>query len=57
MAVATIRQWELAEIERSAREASRFASARLRTTESNLARYLSPPESTPFPLEYAVSPS
>ncbi len=51
--VATIRAWEEAEIERSSLEARHTSDARLRMSEWNLARYLDPPATTPFPLEYA----
>lgn len=51
--VATIRAWEEAEIERSSLEARRTSDARLRMSEWNLRRYLDPPATTPFPLEYA----
>lgn len=51
--VATIRAWEEAEIERSSLEARHTSDARLRMSEWNLGRYLDPPATTPFPLEYA----
>jgi ubiquinone/menaquinone biosynthesis C-methylase UbiE len=51
--LATIRQWESAEIERSSVEAKHTPLERLRMTEWNLRRYLNPPADTPFPLEYA----
>lgn len=48
-----IRVWEQVEIERSAAEASHKDVQSLRYTESNIARYLAPPEDTVYPLEYA----
>jgi SAM-dependent methyltransferase len=51
--LARIRRWEQAEIERSSVEARNTAVERLRMTEWNLRRYLSPPADTPYPLEYA----
>ena len=51
--LATIRDWEEAEIERSIAEASHTPVDRLRMTEWNLRRYLDPPADTPYPLEYA----
>ncbi|MEQ1729972.1 MAG: class I SAM-dependent methyltransferase [Vicinamibacterales bacterium] len=51
--VATIRAWEEAEIERSSIEARHTSDARLRMSEWNLRRYLAPPATTPYPLEYA----
>lgn len=51
--LADIRAWEEAEIERSSVEAKQTPIERLRMTEWNLGRYLNPPSTTPFPLEYA----
>lgn len=51
--LATVREWESAEIERSSVEARHTPPERLRVSEWNLRRYLNPPASTPFPLEYA----
>ena len=51
--LATIRDWEEAEIERSISEARHTPVDRLRMTEWNLGRYLDPPADTPYPLEYA----
>jgi SAM-dependent methyltransferase len=51
--LATIRAWEEAEIERSSIEARHTSAERLRMTEWNLRRYLNPPATTPYPLEYA----
>src|SRR4051812_27738541 len=51
--LATIRDWEEAEIERSSAEARHTPVERLRMTEWNLRRYLNPPADTPYPLEYA----
>jgi SAM-dependent methyltransferase len=51
--LADIRAWEEAEIERSSVEARQTPVERLRMTDWNLARYLSPPADTVFPLEYA----
>ena len=51
----SLHEWEQAEIKRSAYEATQteIADEALRDTESNIARYMSPPATTPFPLEYA----
>ncbi len=49
--LADIRAWEEAEIERSSVEAKQTPIERLRMSERNLARYLSPPADTPFPLD------
>jgi 2-polyprenyl-3-methyl-5-hydroxy-6-metoxy-1,4-benzoquinol methylase len=48
-----IKVWEQVEIERSQAEASHKDISALRYSESNIARYLNPPEETSFPLEYA----
>ena len=48
-----LRQWEQAEITRSRIEATLTASNELRTDEANITRYMAPPETTPYPLEYA----
>jgi 2-polyprenyl-3-methyl-5-hydroxy-6-metoxy-1,4-benzoquinol methylase len=48
-----IKKWERVEIERSASEAERTADASLLENESNLARYLTPPRDTCYPLEYS----
>jgi len=48
-----LRDWELAEIRRSAAEAQQADRASLRATEDNLARYVNPPPDTLFHLEYA----
>jgi ubiquinone/menaquinone biosynthesis C-methylase UbiE len=48
-----IKVWEQVEIERSAAEASHKDIAALKYTESNIARYLNPPQDTSYPLEYA----
>jgi SAM-dependent methyltransferase len=47
--------WERAEIERSALEALHTPDSALQANESNVARYLDPPENTAFPLEYAFA--
>jgi len=47
--LATIRDWEEAEIERSIAEARHTPVDRLRMTEWNLKRYLDPPADTPYP--------
>jgi len=49
------REWELAEIERSAEEALQTPDDLLRADERNLARYLNPPRDTEYPLEYVFS--
>jgi SAM-dependent methyltransferase len=54
-AVSQRREWELAEIERSASEAQHTPDRRLRADEQNLNRYLDPPRDTAFPLEYVFS--
>lgn len=48
-----LREWEQAEISRSAVEAARTDPATLRDSEKNIARYLDPPADTAYPLEYA----
>jgi SAM-dependent methyltransferase len=48
-----VRAWEEAETARSYVEATQTPIARLRASESNIRRYLDPPSSTPYPLEYA----
>lgn len=48
-----IRRWEQVEIERSASEAEHTTSASLLENDSNLARYLNPPQYTCYPLEYS----
>ena len=48
-----LREWEQAEITRSRIEANLTASDGLSANEANIARYLAPPETTPYPLEYA----
>jgi SAM-dependent methyltransferase len=47
------REWEIAEIERSVYEAAHTQNSSLLTSEANIARYLNPPATTVFPLEYA----
>lgn len=47
--------WERAEIVRSAVEARNTPESRLKADERNLARYLSPPADTVFPLEYSFA--
>ena len=49
----TIAEWERAEIERSALEATHKDTSALRYSESNIARYLNPPVDTCYPLEYS----
>jgi SAM-dependent methyltransferase len=49
------REWELAEIERSASEAQHTPDHRLLADERNLRRYFDPPRETAFPLEYVFS--
>jgi ubiquinone/menaquinone biosynthesis C-methylase UbiE len=48
-----LREWERAEIERSGIEANLTPQDELLADEANVARYLTPPETTPYPLEYA----
>ena len=47
--------WERAEIERSAFEATHTPESSLVANAANIARYLSPPMSTVYPLEYAYA--
>jgi SAM-dependent methyltransferase len=49
------KEWNKAEIARSDVEASLTPADRLRADEHNIARYLSPPLDTAFPLEYAYA--
>jgi SAM-dependent methyltransferase len=48
-------EWERAEIERSAFEATHTPDAALKADPSQLARYLAPPPTTVYPLEYSFS--
>jgi 2-polyprenyl-3-methyl-5-hydroxy-6-metoxy-1,4-benzoquinol methylase len=48
-----IRKWERVEIQRSSSEASHTDPEELVYSESNLARYMNPPEDTCYTLEYA----
>jgi SAM-dependent methyltransferase len=48
-------QWERAEIERSTFEAEHTPESSLVTSAANMARYLSPPPTTVYPLEYAYA--
>ena len=48
-----LRDWELAELRRSAAEAERVDVRSLRASEENLAKYVNPPFDTLFHLEYA----
>ncbi len=48
-----LQTWERAEIERSGIEATLTAGEELVADEANVARYMAPPETTPYPLEYA----
>ena len=48
-----LRRWERAEIVRSGIEATLTATAELRVDEANVARYMAPAATTPYPLEYA----
>jgi SAM-dependent methyltransferase len=50
---AQLREWELAEVERSHREAIETPAWALRTDERQLARYVHPPRDSAFPREYA----
>jgi SAM-dependent methyltransferase len=50
---AGLRDWELAEVRRSAAEAQQADRTSLRATEDNLAKYVNPPPDTLFHLEYA----
>jgi ubiquinone/menaquinone biosynthesis C-methylase UbiE len=54
-AVTNFDAWERAEIERSDLEARHTASQRLTADEQQIARYMSPPLDSPFPLEYAFA--
>jgi 2-polyprenyl-3-methyl-5-hydroxy-6-metoxy-1,4-benzoquinol methylase len=47
-----IRSWEQAEIARSRSEASHTPQQRLLASEANVQRYMTPPATTAFPLEY-----
>jgi ubiquinone/menaquinone biosynthesis C-methylase UbiE len=49
----SIKEWEEAEVKRSAVEATRSREEILPSSEQNIARYLNPPADTPFPLEYS----
>lgn len=49
----TVKNWEQAEIERSALEASRRNAIDLRANEKELSRYLDPPANAYTPLEYS----
>lgn len=53
MASRILNEWECAEIERSAAEASHINVANLRADETQVARYLDPPADTCYPLEYS----
>jgi ubiquinone/menaquinone biosynthesis C-methylase UbiE len=48
-----IKKWESVEVERSASEAERREVENLRLDEKNILRYMSPPEETPYSLEFA----
>lgn len=48
-------EWERAEIERSAFEASHTPDAALKADAGQLARYLAPPPTTVYPLEYSFA--
>lgn len=48
-----VKEWECAEIARSAAEASHINAAALIADETDLKRYLAPPADTCYPLEYA----
>ncbi len=52
-AQAPMRQWESAEIKRSALEARLTSAGALRVGRRTLARYVAPPADTAYPLEYA----
>jgi SAM-dependent methyltransferase len=54
-AVTNFDAWERAEIERSDQEAQHTASWRLAADEQQVARYMSPPLNSPFPLEHAFA--
>jgi SAM-dependent methyltransferase len=49
------REWERAEVQRSHEEAMSTSTSRLRVAERVVARYLSPPLDSAFPLEYAYA--
>lgn len=53
MASVELKEWEQAEIERSALEAANAAYAELRASRLHFERYAAPPRETIFPLEYA----
>ena len=53
MAVSKLSEWESAEVERSAFEASHINVADLLANEAEVARYMNPPADTCYPLEYA----
>lgn len=53
MAGIALRDWERAEIDRSAFEASKTGTRSLKTSRENVQRYLTPPADSPYPLEYA----
>jgi ubiquinone/menaquinone biosynthesis C-methylase UbiE len=48
-----LREWERAEIERSGIEATLTSAEELVADEANVARYMAPSDTTPYPLEYA----
>lgn len=48
-------EWERAEMRRSAREARHTSDQELRDSENDIARYISPPAATAYPLEYLFS--
>ncbi len=52
MSKATIQEWERAEVERSAVEASNTDTSNMLATENNCGCYLNPPADTVYPLEY-----
>jgi SAM-dependent methyltransferase len=52
-APAGLQSWERAEIERSTIEAGLTADVNLKVSGRTLARYVAPPASTPYPLEYS----
>jgi ubiquinone/menaquinone biosynthesis C-methylase UbiE len=51
----TLQQWERAERERSAFEASHFDAPNLKADPKDVARYFNPPANTVHPLEYAFN--
>jgi SAM-dependent methyltransferase len=53
MAAPALKKWELAEVERSAAEASHIDLTHLLVNETQAARYLDPPAETAYPLEYS----